>query len=155
MSWSYYNDPKFERIDSLYLQPKGEGDNMASQIVAAVNKLVYKWYNDGDVFDNVNSGLEGWANDLSSYANWLYEYCGDRCGRILDRIYNCFTGEDYEELLQALSDTMLDDEYMEQMSKRPKVGSIYSCGGPFEFTDDPYSDDEDEWDEYDEEYDDY
>ena len=72
VSWDYYN--KFKDINEKYLPDEGEGDTLASQIVTAINKLVYKWYNDGDVFDNVNSGLQGWANDLSSYANWLDKY---------------------------------------------------------------------------------
>lgn len=71
VDWSYFN--KFDRANDEYLPSTGEGDTMATQVCTAVTKLVYKWYNDGDVFDN-SYGLEGWANDLSSYANWLYKY---------------------------------------------------------------------------------
>ena len=67
VSWDYYK--KFKDINEKYLPDEGEGDTLASQIVIAINKLVYKWYNDGGVYDNVNSGLRGWADDLSSYAN--------------------------------------------------------------------------------------
>lgn len=57
VDWDYYN--KFEEITDKYMSNQGEGDTLASQIVTAINKLVYKWYNDGDVFDNVHSGLSG------------------------------------------------------------------------------------------------
>ena len=70
VDWSYYDKPEFKAINSEYLPARGEGETKATQIVTAVNKLVYKWYNDGDVFDNTGA-LSGWANDLSSYANWL------------------------------------------------------------------------------------
>lgn len=66
VSWSYFR--RFDEIIDKYLPASGEGENMASQIVTAVNKLIYKWYNDGDVYDNTGY-LEGWANDISDYAN--------------------------------------------------------------------------------------
>ena len=56
---------------------------MASQLVTAVNKLVYKWYNDGDVYDNIHS-LDNWANDLSSYANWPYKYIPESSDILID-----------------------------------------------------------------------
>ena len=43
---------KFEPIIDKYMPDIGEGDSLASQMVTAVNKLIYKWYNDGDVYDN-------------------------------------------------------------------------------------------------------
>ena len=47
VSWGYFN--KFDDILNKYMPFTGEGKTMASQLVTAVNKLVYKWYNDGDV----------------------------------------------------------------------------------------------------------
>lgn len=66
VNWNYFD--KFEAITVKYMPDYGEGETIASQAVTAVNKLIYKWYNDGDVFDNTKY-LEGWWNDLSSYAN--------------------------------------------------------------------------------------
>lgn len=101
--WGYYD--KFEGVNDKYLPYKGEGATMAMQICTAVNKLVYKWYNDGDVFDNTHH-LEGWANDLSSYANWLYENTKD-AWKILNKIVDCMNGSEYEDLLQELADKLL------------------------------------------------
>lgn len=145
VDWSYYDDPRFDMIDGKYLPRRGEGDNKASQIVTAVNKLVYKWYNDGDVFDN-QYYLEGWANDLSDYANWLYRYVPESQD-ILMNIEVCKNRDDYEHLLKDLADTLLDDEDLEHYSKKPTIGSIYNCRGPFKFVE--YEEDEDEY--YDEE----
>lgn len=140
VSWDYYN--KFEDINEKYLPDEGEGDTLASQIVTAINKLVYKWYNDGDVYDNVNSGLQGWANDLSSYANWLDKYC-DKASRILDSIYNCNSEDEYENILRALADRCLNEEYLKTMEK-PKQGSIYDCDGQYEFKE-QYEDEDEEY----------
>lgn len=114
---------------------------MATQIVTAINRLVYKWYNDGDVFDNVNSGLEGWANDLSSYANWLYTYVPET-KNILTNIYNITNTSDYEILLKNLADLCLNEEFLSKYNKESKKSSIYDCDGPFEFSDEEYDDEE-------------
>lgn len=155
VNWSYYD--KFEELDNKYLPTYGEGETVATQIITAVTKLIYKWYNDGDVFDNTHH-LEGWANDLSSYANWLYEHT--EADGILANIVNCYTESDYEDLLKELADKLLDEDYLAEQNNNKKVGTIYKCGGIFKFVevydeddDDGYWYDEDE-DEEDEDCDD-
>ena len=128
---SYFD--KYDAIDGKYLPAHGEGETRASQIVTAVTKLVYKWYNDGDVFDNTYL-LNGWCNDLSSYANWLDKYT-DNASCILCKIKDCTRDGDYEDLLKELVDTLENEKYLEEMNKEPIVGSIYDCDGIFEFKD--------------------
>ncbi len=127
--WGYFD--KFETLIDKYMPMRGEGETAASQIVTAVNKLIYKWYNDGDVFDNTHH-LEGWANDLSSYANWLYENTKD-AWKILNKITDCYNGSEYEDLLQELADKLLNEEYLAEQSKVVKVGTIYECDGKFKY----------------------
>lgn len=128
VNWSYYN--KFEAIDDKYLPKSGQGETMATQIVTAVTKLVYKWYNDGDVYDNTYV-LDGWCNDLSSYANWLVQNT-DRAD-VLFRIAFISTYDEYEEVLKTLTDLTHEEKYLEEMNKRKAVGSIYDCEGVFRF----------------------
>lgn len=144
VDWSYYDKPEFKAINAKYLPERGEGETMATQIVTAVNKLVYKWYNDGDVFDNTHA-MQGWANDLSSYANWLRKYAG--AAEILDRIYNCFIESDYEDLLRDLADKYLDGSYLAIMAQNPKEDSIYEAEGPYRFEEYCDYDDDDDWEE--------
>lgn len=139
VDWGYYD--KYETLIDKYMPERGEGETVASQIVTAVNKLIYKWYNDGDVFDNTHS-LEGWANDLSSYANWLYENTKDSW-KILNKIADCLTGSDYEDLLKELADKLLDEGYLAEQNKVAKTGTIYDCDGKFK-----YGEQEDEEDYY-------
>lgn len=137
VDWDYYK--KFKAIMDKYLPPMSEGETKATQIVTAVNKLVYKWYNDGDVYDNTYY-LDGWCNNLSSYANWLYRYAGYV---ELDEIEIAGNIDDYEQILKDLADALLDEDYLEIMNKQPKIGSIYKCEGKFKFEDkDDY---EEEW----------
>lgn len=129
VDWGYFD--KYESLIDKYMPMRGEGETVASQIVTAVNKLIYKWYNDGDVFDNTYC-LEGWANDLSSYANWLYENTKDGC-KILNKIADCTNNSEYEDLLQELADKLLNEEYLAEQSKLEKVGTIYDCDGKFKY----------------------
>lgn len=146
VDWSYFD--KFGEVTEKYMPARGEGDTMASQVVTAVNKLVYKWYNDGDVFDN-NYKLVGWCNDLSSYANWLRKYMPVE--QILDKIETVENDGDYEMILKELADKMLMKNWLVVLDHRPKEGSIYKCEGPFSFNDNPYDiGDDDIWeDEFD------
>lgn len=130
VNWDYYD--KFEELNGKYLPIKGEGSTKATQIVTALSKLVYKYYNDGDVFDNTYY-LEGWANDLSDYANWLYYYTTVEIKEILDKIKVCYTDDEYEDLLKELADTLFDGEYLEEQNKLEKVFTIYDCEGKFKF----------------------
>lgn len=155
VSWNYYSDnPEIRTVNDMYLPATGEGDSLATQIVTAVNKLIYKWYNDGDVYDN-RYILQGWANDLSDYANWLYKYTP--AADILSRISEVYTESEYEDLLQDVADMLLDENWLRQWEDAPKAGSIYNCDGPFEFIeieeeddyyDDDYYDDEEDEDYY-------
>ena len=144
VDWDYYNSEKIARISAEYLPKVGQGDTMATQIVTVVSKLVYKWYNDGDVYDNTYY-LLNWGNDLSSYANWLYQYTDENIQNILEGVKKC-NEDDYEDLLKELTDTLFDEEVLEDYSKRPAVGSIYHCDGIFRFVE-YYEDEEDEEDE--------
>ena len=138
MDSSYFD--KFQPVIDKYMPSYGEGESMASQIVTAVNKLIYKWYNDGDVFDNTRF-LTGWANDLSSYANWLYTYVPKSQG-ILEGVWECYNDIEYEALLADLADVLLNDDDLAFIDCWTKMGSIYECEGPFAFVE--YSDDEEE-----------
>ena len=145
VDWSYFN--QYEELINVYMPIQGEGDTMATQAVTAVNKLIYKWYNDGDVYDNTYQ-MNGWANDLSSYANWLCKYLGWTVASVLEVITEewCDNDDAYEDILKELAITVLDQRYLSWLNQWNKVGSIYKCPGPYKFIE--RWDDEDEEDEY-------
>ena len=128
MKWESFDN--FNDITTEYMPAYGEGETLASQTVTAVNKLIYKWYNDGDVYDNTYF-MNGWANDLSSYANWLSKYVD--AGSILDDIQNCLFDDDYEEILWKLAEKYLNREYLEKLTNKQKQGTIYKCVGKYEW----------------------
>lgn len=149
MAWSDFD--RFEDLIGKYMPARGEGETMASQACTAVNKLVYKWFNDGDVYDNVHSNLSGWANDLSSYANWLAKNLRRDLAEPLFRIKGVSSDEEYEDILFCLADRIIRDDVLEELAEEKATGTIYECDGPFEFEeeeedweDDEYYEEEDE-----------
>jgi hypothetical protein len=132
LSWDDFSDPVTDRIEKDFLPANGEGDSMMSQAVTATTKLIYKWFNDGDVFDNT-FGLQGWANDLSDYANWLDENIPEAAA-ILSRIKAVGSDENaYTQLLFDLMHTVFNDEMIVKYADKPVVGTIYDCSGPYSF----------------------
>ena len=129
VDWGAYN--ALEWVDEQYLPLRGEGETVATQAVTAVAKLVYRWYNGGDVFDNTHY-MDGGCNDLSSYANWLYRHV-PRTRSILDTFVHVYSDEQYEQLLWELTNAVETKEHLAELNKKKKVGSIYECDGPFEF----------------------
>ena len=130
VDWEYFN--KFDSITDKYLPLYDEGDTLATQIVTAVTKLVYRYYNDGDIYDNTGR-LAGSDNNLSNYANWLFRYTD--AGRILEGVWNCNSENEYQDLLKELADYLLDEELLAIEHTHSKVGSIYDCDGPFVYED--------------------
>ena len=124
---------KFEDIIKKHMKRTGDGNTKASQIVTAVNKLLYGWYNNGDVFDNQEpyEWSEHCCNDISSYANWLDLHTD--LSPILASIDECTTEDDYEELLKTLADTTLNEEYLTPYVTQAKEGDIYECKGSFKY----------------------
>lgn len=124
-------DFKFPNVNK-YLPDRGEGDTLKTQISCAVCKLIYKWFNDGDVYDNTH-GMSGFANDISSQANWLAEHIPG-ASEILDRIKGCDSEDTYTEIMYELGELCekccTSSEY-----DKPKEGSVYDCSGPYEYID--------------------
>lgn len=127
VDWNYFN--KFDAITDKYLPATGQGNNMAQQAVAAMCKLVFKWYNDGDIYDTTNYHLNGWANDLSSYANWLH---ANTCiANELEGIYTANSEADYEHVLARCADKLMNEQVLAELASKAATGSIYECTGCF------------------------
>lgn len=137
VSWDYFSKPEFKKILNEYLPDYGEGHTMANQIATAVNRLVYRWYNDGDVYDNHWYGMNyyDFTNDLSDVGNWLSKNVKDVRGTLL-AVHGCDSESDYEDILKNIADTLLNDSVMSRYSDRAAVGSIYNCNGPFSVEED-------------------
>lgn len=143
VDWNYFD--KFDALEDKYLPAHGDGDNMATQAVTAASKLIYKWYNDGDVYDN-NYGMDGWCNNISGSANWLYEYIPE-IRKALNKICDISYGDEgaYEHILKEVADIIFRDDFLAGLAKRPHVGDAYDEEGPFSFNEYDEYDEDEEW----------
>lgn len=80
---------------------------------------------------------------MSSYANWLAKHTS-KTKEILDKISDCWSAGEYEDLLKELADSLLEENYLAQQNEFEKIDSIYECDGIFKF-EEPYDDEEEEW----------
>ena len=146
-----HNWDEFNRFESKYMPDYGDGDTMAAQAETALNKLVYRWYNDGDVYDNQH-GMAGWANDISGSANWLANHFPG-AKQILDRIYDIGSDEgEYEDILYDLCCLIHDTpNLLDSLNNIPKIGNAYSDEGPYKF--EYYEEEEEYWEEEEETFD--
>lgn len=140
---------KFDGIILKYMPVLGQGETKASQLVTAVNKIIYKWFNDGDVVDNVNTGLEGWANDISSYANWLETFVPEAEEPLHNLLWETKGDEDkYTSYLYDLANALLNEEVLSEYASKEPIGDIYECtDGDFEWKEPQEEDyeEENEW----------
>lgn len=146
ITWDSFSDPVSNRLESKYLPSEGDGDTLATQAVTATSKLIYKWFNDGDVYDNTHA-LKGWMNDISSQANWLAKNIPG-AKEILMKIEDISEEQEYTEtILYPLFKLIFNEEKLRKLNLSSKKGSVYDCDGRFKFFEE--KDDEDEDDEWD------
>ena len=120
---------KFKKINDN-LPPVGDGDSRGTQASTAICKLVYRYYNDGDIYDNTYS-LSG-AGDIicTGCANWLWQYI-DGADVILDKIKKLHLndGDGYAEILYKVAE--LVESQMDELLTKEKVGDAYMGDGPY------------------------
>lgn len=135
LSWDDFSTPESDRISDKYLPESGQGDTMMSQAVTAASKIIYRWFNDGDIFATANEwcASNAFGNDLSSYANWLDQHIPET-SKNLARIEDVYSDNDYTQLLYDLMKAVFTDEMAKKYAGKEKTGDIYSCKGDYKFT---------------------
>lgn len=133
--WDDFNDVS-KRLEP-YLEIKGQGTTMASQVAACVSNLVYHFFNDGDIFDTTHH-LKATCNDFSARANWLY--LNQPATRpVLDRIEKVRTKGEYADLLFDLCE-IYDADTLTSLAKEPAKEDIYKSKCKFSCEDEEEDD---------------
>lgn len=147
---------KYAKILHPYLPPIGQGDTMATQLSTAINRIIYRWFNDGDTI---------WTDECQSCADWLYQNI-DGADAIIDSLNEYdFAGSPhikdrdikalYEDGLESLLKySVPDEEGMKELDEEPLAGSIFDCEGPVLTTMEGHQEDDD-WDDDDWDDDEY
>ena len=102
------DDWSFEHLFDTLVPDSGKCDTLAGEIVRAINKIEYRWFNDGDRF-NEDYGIETCGQPAYFLADYIYEDEDEAPFR--DIILNVDTdGDDlaYERLIDELKDKASD-----------------------------------------------
>jgi hypothetical protein len=126
-------------------------------MIRAMNRIVYRWYNDGDRFwEGYGTETAGPAHSFLVNSNEIPIEERRRFEKLFDAVVGKYGDEVYEKMLDELAEAVLS--YVEsipedQYQKLEKGMFNYEP----EYEEDPYEDDDDydEYDDYDEEDDDY
>lgn len=136
VDYSYYR--RFNKLNSIYFQDEGEGTTMATQLITAINKLVYEYYNNGLVYDNTSKDWKDCdcrEDDLCSFANWIHKYYpGLR--PILDKVKTITKNSEYEKILKELVSSVMNETFLRNENNKPKTSaSVYDIDEPFKVKD--------------------
>ena len=156
------SDSNIDVLEALFdefVPPSGKADTVGGEIVRAINRIVYRWNNDGDQIgfdygiETVNSSYEYLIeNDI------IIDKFDDYCGKY----YDGFDEDKYEKFLDQLEKQVINtlhnrpelfDEANEDDSR-----SSYQYSVEEDTQNQDYEDDDDDWgydDEEEEEEDDY
>ena len=111
-------------LTNKYLPSEGQGENKASQLVTATNKIIYGWYNNGDT-------ISGNGNDLTSYANWIDQNIKEpEIRKILKDDYIDYIDADYlDEIILPLIKFVFREDFLEGLAVQETEDNIYECEG--------------------------
>lgn len=94
---------QLEAVDDVLVPASGEADSMAGEIIRAIQRLLYRDYNDGDIFW-VDYGLETCA----SSASFLMDYTDEHINDILNIAMNKdIEGTEYTKMLTSVAKRIL------------------------------------------------
>ena len=111
-------------LTDKYLPADGQGKNKASQLVAATNKIIYGWYNNGDA-------ISGNGNDLTSYANWIDQKIKEpEIRKILKDDFIDYNDTYYlSEVILPLIKFVFREDFLEGLAVQEAEDNIYECEG--------------------------
>ena len=111
-------------LTDKYLPEDEQGENKASQLVTAANKIIYGWYNNGDT-------ISGDGNDLISYANWIDRHIKEpEIRKILKDDHIDYNDTYYlSEIILPLIKFVFREDFLEGLASQEVEGDIYECSG--------------------------
>ena len=105
------DDWSFEHLFDTLVPDNGKCDTLAGEIIRAINKIEYRWFNDGDRF-NEDYGIETCGQPAYFLADYIYEQGDETPFRpFRDILLNVDTDNDdlaYERLIDELKDEASD-----------------------------------------------
>lgn len=135
-----------ERIDALFeelVPASGKADTVAGEIVRAVSRIAYRWWNDGD-----HIGV-GYGNETCNpAARYLVATCGGDVRLAIMDAWGVWDDGLYSAAVANIEKAVLDC-----LDRRPELKEtinhidMWECADPEMDRDDDWDDDDDDWDD--------
>lgn len=142
---------KINALFKEFVPASGKADTVAGEIIRAVSRLGYRWYNDGDMIGR------GYGKETCNpAARYLAAKAGSRVERAISDMWEVYVPDDiYEKRMQTLNQEVL--AYLEQhpeLKTAPNSEDMWDYRDENEDVDDFEEDEEeyfedDDWDEED------
>lgn len=114
----YYENKRFEELSDALMKPSGKSDTIGGELIRAVNRICYRFYNDGDVIGC------GYGNETCNAAGrYILRYANVAMKDVLNAIWNgevndgceAMADKPYELLLSQLVDETV--KYLDSKSE--------------------------------------
>ena len=102
---------EYEILWRRLVPAEGKANTVAGEVLRAVSRLYYRWYNDGD---RVTPSVDSWAVTESVFSafNFLYQFRDPGSGfstkALMEDIVFAATEEDYELALERALDAIIE-----------------------------------------------
>lgn len=128
----YYENKRFYELSDKLMKPSGKSDTVAGELIRSVNRICYRFYNDGDVIGC------GYGNETCNAAGrYILQYGNSEMQDVLNAMWNgdindtdyAMADKPYELLLSQLvvETVKYIDGGNNELDKEPEDMWDYSC----------------------------
>ena len=102
---------EYDELWARLVPPEGKAVTKAGEVLRAVSRIYYRWYNDGD---RIQPSLDEWVAKSSTAKgfNYLYQFrdavSGFSTKELMENIVFAATEEDYETALERAVDAIIE-----------------------------------------------
>lgn len=98
----YYENKKFNQYSKILMKPFGKSDTVAGEIVRAVNRICYRFYNDGDIIGC------GYGNETCNAAGrYILKYGNKGIKGVLKVLWDGEIKDDFEAMEDSIYELLL------------------------------------------------
>ena len=146
----YDNEDRINKLFKELVPETGKADSLAGELVRAMSRIAYRFYNDGDMV-NIAYGKE----TCNPAARFLIAKGNAEVSSLTAGLWEIFSEDAYEKVMDILCGAVAD--YVEQNPdlRNQPTEDMWDFKDEEEDQDDSWDEEEDDWDEedYDEEED--
>ena len=132
---------KLGEMFEKYVPMRGPAETKGGEIVRAINRLGYRWWNDGDKL-----GVD-YGNETCNFAGrFLMKVCPHNIGDAVADVWGCRSDEVYDKKLSRLEGLVV--EFLEEF---PELFGVKNDDDYLNYKvdeDTEYEDEDDEWDRW-------